>query len=428
MKRQQLLPPLAAVIAGGVWLGYLAAARQSLAAGNAGLRERIAAARAAAENGPGPSLAEPQARGGRQPATGKLTHTALGEWRELADAMLAADGGGMADLRLNLRTRNRLEKMSAAEVLATFDELAASDISPEGLAKLQGLFFDVAAEKDPQLTLRHFESLLAEGDDSPLRGNLGRTFGRWAGNDLAGAIAWFDEMNAAGKFDSKRLDGRNPLLAACAGQVIAGLLRSDPEASLVRLEALPESQRLEALDRGFSTLKPGTEEAFARLVREGLPEDQRSNAFSEITRRLASNQGMAKAGEFFDAIDATPAEREALAGTAASRGMGELLRRQGSADELYDWLARQAPQAADRNAGQALAENVSSAGFEQMASMAAELHERTGNDELLAAFLTPNVTAAEPAAAIAMAARIKDDALREKIQAQIEPPPAGTSP
>ena len=40
-------------------------------------------------------------------------------------------------------------------------------------------------------------------------------------------------------------------------------------------------------------------------------------------------------------------------------------------------------------AGQALAENVNGAGFEKMASMATELHERTGNDELLAAFLTP---------------------------------------
>lgn len=428
MKLQQLLPPLAAVIAGGVWLGYLAAARQSLTAGNAGLRARIEAARAASANGPGPSLAEQQARGGRRSATGKLTRTALGEWRELADAMLTADAGGMADLRLNLRMRNRLEKMTAAEVLATFDELAASDITPERLAKLQGLFFDVAAEKDPQLTLRHFASLLAEGDDSPLRGNLGRTFGRWAGKDLAGASAWFDEMTAAGKFESKRLDGRNLLLSECAGQVIAGLLGSDPEASLARLEALPENQRLEALDRGFSTLKPGTEEAFARLVREGLPADQRNKGFLEITRRLAFNQGLAKAGGFFDAIAATPAEREALAGTAASRGMGELLRRKGTADELYDWLARQAPQAADRNAGQALAENVNSAGFEKMASMATELHERSGNDELLAAFLTPNVTAANPVAAIAIAARIKDDALREKIQAQIEPPPVGTSP
>jgi hypothetical protein len=293
---------------------------------------------------------------------------------------------------------------------------------------LRDLFFDVAAQKDPQLTLRHFASLLAGGDDSPPGGNMARTFGRWAGKEPAGATAWFDEMNAAGKFDSKRLDGRNPVFLACAGQVIALLIGSDPEASLARLEALPESQRLEALNKGFSTLKPGTEEAFARLVREGLPEDQRINGFREISDTLASSQGLAKAGEFFDAIEATPAEREALAGTVASRGLGELLRRNGSADELYDWLACQAPQAADRKAGQALAANVTSAGFPRMAAMAAELHERTGSDELLAAFLVPSVTSADPAAAIDLSTRIKDDALREKIQAQIEPPPAGTSP
>jgi hypothetical protein len=150
--------------------------------------------------------------------------------------------------------------MTAADILTTFDGLAASDISPEGLARLRALFFEMAAQKDPQLTLRHFASLLA-GGDHPLDGNMGRTFGRWAGKDLAGAAAWFDDMNAAGKFACKRLDGRNPVFLEFAGQVIAGLLESAPEASLARLEVLPENQRLEAMNKGFSTLKPATARA-----------------------------------------------------------------------------------------------------------------------------------------------------------------------
>jgi hypothetical protein len=60
--------------------------------------------------------------------------------------------------------------------------------------------------------------------------------------------------------------------------------------------------------------------------------------------------------------------------------------------------------------------------------MAIELHERTGSDELLAAFLIPSVTSFDPAAAIVMSTRIKDDALREKIQSQIKPPPVDNRP
>lgn len=421
MKLQLLLPPIAAVIAGGVWLGYAAAARSQLAADNSGLRERIGEARAGKVGGAGHSAAERQARSGSKPFSGKLSAAEFAEWRGLADAMLQAKEGGMTDLRLILRMQSRLKKLTAAEILATFDELAASDLSSEAVAALQGMFLDAAAEQDPQLTLERFADLLGEGDH-PLRGNLARAFGRWLDKDAAAASVWLDEMSAAGQFETKRLDGRNQLLLDCVGPVIARLLDADPAASLDHLLALPEGQRLEVLNRHATSLKPGTEAAFAELIRKGLPEEQQGSGFRDVTDRLAVKQGIAKVGEFLDTIGATPEERQAVAGTAATRGLGELLGRNGTADELYTWLARQSPETADWNAGTALGTNVESAGFEKMSAMVAELHARTGSDQLLAAFLTRKVMTDHPAEARDIAAQIENPALRAAIIGQIVPP------
>jgi len=274
MKPCQLLPPAAALIAGGIWLNYQAGERTSLASGNSVLRERIESAKSSGGADAPESVAEQRARGGKITASGKKMSAELIEWQRFAEMQLEGDAGAMQNLRLNLRLQSRLKKMSAAEILATFDELADSDISREGLAALQSMFFGTAAEKDPALALKHFENLLAESGHR-LGGHLTMAFGMWLGKDAAAATSWLDEMTAAGKFETKRLDGKNEILLSCASPVIASLLGSDPAGSLARLKTFPEDQRLQLLQRKLGKLTPGTELAFAALVRQGLPEDQR---------------------------------------------------------------------------------------------------------------------------------------------------------
>jgi hypothetical protein len=417
MKPRKLLLPIAALIAGGIWLNYQAGERTSLASGNAVLQERIAAAKGAdGADVPG-SVAEQRARGGKTTAGGKKMSPELMDWKHFAEMQLEGDAGAMQNLRLNLRMQSRLKKMSAAEILATFDELSDSDISCEGLAKIESMFFDVAAEKDPELTLRHFEKALA-GGDHPLGDRLGRTFAKWLGQDSATAIAWLDEMTAAGKFATKRLDGVNQTLIKCAGPVIASLLDSDPAGSLARLQALPERQRLEIVMYHNWRLKPGSEMAFANLVRQSLPES--SNGLCGVTSQIAAEQGFAKVGEFLDTVGGSAAERRAVASTTATVGLAELLRRQGEISELHDWLVRQDPVTADRIAGQAVAGNMGKQlGFEKAAAMVRELHEKTGSDELLKSFLSYSSAEFHKDEAMALANQIKDPDLRERMLTKI---------
>ena len=74
---------------------------------------------------------------------------------------------------------------------------------------------------------------------------------QWAKKDPAAAIAWFDQQIAAGKFDSKSLDGksqsRNPVRRCFDLHILLG---SDPEAAALRLGAMPEDQRDEVCPNG----------------------------------------------------------------------------------------------------------------------------------------------------------------------------------
>jgi hypothetical protein len=210
--------------------------------------------------------------------------------------------------------------------------------------------------------------------------------------------------------------------------VIQAQLGSDPAAALARLKTLPESQRLELLQK-FNEIAQGTEQAFAYLIRQGLPENQRETAFLNATTRMVIHQGFSKAGEFLDTIGATPDERSGLAQTTACAGLAQRMTRNDQANPkalvhgMREWLARQAPNEAERISGTALAATVQSIGFEKAAALVAEIHTETGSDELLAGFLDRAAMQSHPAETMAMANQIKDPALREKVIGQLTSAP-----
>lgn len=422
MKSFQLLPPLAAVIAGCVWLANLESSKDSLDHKNTRLRDRITAAKATTDDASGPSAIWQRTPNGGSSRTGKLSSTKPNEWRILAEGILREKSEGIEDPRMELRLATRLAKMSAEEMLAAYDEIAASDMAPDELIFLRNQFFNAASEKDPERTLRHFDGLLS-GEETSMRGSVSTAFHKWFFKDPATATAWFDETIAAGKFESKRLDGQNQTLLDFTTPVIQAQLASDPAASLARLKTLPEGQRVELLQK-FSEIAQGTELAFADLVRQGLPENQRETAFLNATTLMAIQQGFAKVGEFLDTIGATPEERSGIAQTTACAGLAQRMTRNDQANPkalvhgMREWLARQAPHEADRISGTALAVTVQSIGFEKAAALVAELHAETGSDELLAGFLDRAAMQSHPAETIAMANQIKDPALRDKVIGQ----------
>lgn len=416
MNLRPFILPVAALAAGSGWLVHLRSAQGDLEEANTVLRNRIAVASRATAGGPSVAEArmyDPRGGGGRKPAVHNLA-----SWRALAAAQLAGDRSGIESLRLNLRLQSQLKALPAPDILALWDELSRSGMSREELQPLQHLFFDQAAEKDPEGTLRHFEGVLGDAAH-PLAGNLGRTFGKWIGKDPTAAATWYDQALQAGKFATTRLDGRNPTQIQMTGELVKGFLARDPAAALARLQSLPETQRLEALDRSFGSPPAGSERAFANLLREGLP-SQGPAAFNRFADRLAIRDGFTATAAFLDRIDATPAERKSVVESAASNSFSQLARSNGDPTALYAWLRTQSPDRADKVTGEALAVNVGRLGFDKVAAMATRLHESTGNDAILHAFLTSGSFGGDHGSAAAeLAARISNPALRAEAEERI---------
>jgi hypothetical protein len=425
MKPIHWLPPLAAIIVGTAWLAGITSSKQSLAARNSLLRERIQAANASEAQTPAPSAAEPRKLPGQTSRNGKLSSKNLYEWKSLAESVLLEKSGRSTVQRMELRLSARLAKMSIEDILSTYDEIAASDVPRNSFKLLTNEFFQAASVKDPAQTLRHFESLLAAGDYSS--GNLiTPAFYRWFSQEPATAMAWFDEIIAAGKLDSKRLDGENQLLTDLSGHLIESQLASDPTAALARLKSLEEDQQMEVVRRKFRALAPGTEPAFADLIRQGLPPDLQINAFRHVTTRIAVNSDFAKVSGFLDAIGATPDERLELAADTALTGFEAISQKYQSitpqnVQAMREWIAQQAPQDVERISGEVLAHSAKFIGPEKPAAMVAELHAKSGSDELLATFLRNGEMKRHlPEEALAMAAKIKDAALRERLIDQLK--------
>jgi hypothetical protein len=425
MKPIHWLPPLAAIIAGSVWLANLVDSKNSLEGDNTLLRQRIATANLSSGETPTLSATGQRKRTAGQSRNGKLSSANLHEWKTLAESVLLEKASRSGGRRMELRLSARLAKMSIEELLSTFDEIAASDMPLESIKLFRNEFFQAASEKDPARTLRHFESLLAAGDYSS--GNLlSPAFYRWFSQEPATAVAWFDEMIAAGKLDSRRLDGRNQLLTDLSRHLIQSQLASDPAAALARLKSLPADQQLEVFRWGFKELSPGTEPAFADLIRQGLPVNLRDDVFRNLTARMAANSGFAKVGGFLNAIAATPEERLALVHYTSVTGLEAISQQNRSinaktVETMRDWIAQQAPQDVERTTGEALAHSAKYIGSEKPAAIVAELHAESGSDELLAAFLrNGEMMRHQPEEALEMASRIKDAAIRGKILDQLK--------
>ena len=141
------------------------------------------------------------------------------------------------DRPAGLELQQRLKAMSAAEILAMMDDMATWDLPDSGLAtQLQSELLDAAVEKDPQLVLRHFESLLAAWDPAlGMPSKFVAAFAKWLKSDSAGATVWLDEMISSGKLISNSIGlrtnetCRSQMMADLTGVVIAGLLKTAPE-------------------------------------------------------------------------------------------------------------------------------------------------------------------------------------------------------
>lgn len=317
--------------------------------------------------------------------------------------------------------------MTKEELVAALDEIAGLDLSDDAREALESLIIAPLIREDPKFALERFADRI-NSESSAISWQLSTALSDLAKQDLAAATAWMDRQIADGRFDSKTLDGRSEERTRFESALMQNLLATDPEAAAQRLAAIPENERREVLEQiEFPELGPEDQKAYAELVRQLVPQDERAGSFAHIASELVDDSGYDKVSSFLDAVQATPDERAAAAlQTAESRlqSLGserEVTR--ADVDGLREWLTRQAPGQVDTITGKALAEAAQTDGefgFEKASQLALQYQKSSSNDDVLVAFLKSYSARSNLDQAIQLADQISDQKLRAEILNQLK--------
>jgi hypothetical protein len=415
LKTPLLIPPVVALAIAGVWLGSQHRTISTLEQESAILQKAIAARTS------GSSSDSPRSKP-TSPAKAAKDKEPI-DWQKIAAQfaeMRQAGGGG--DMRTMMRFHQRLQAMSKEELVTALNEIAILDLPAETRNMLEQMILGPLVEKDPELALTQFIDRIQENDGS-LSWQLSTAMQQWAKKDPAAAIAWFDQQIAAGKFDSKSLDGKNSARLQFEGNLIHVLLSSDPDAAGQRLAGLPAEQRDEALSQ-FSRqlLEEKDQLAFANLVRNQVPEKEQARTLAQQASRLVNDEGYSKVTEFLDRIQATPAERTASVERAAENRIQSISFRKKvtreDLDSMREWVTSQAPEKTGAVTGKVLADasqNGRKMEFSEAAELAVQYHDASGNDEVLSAFLDGWPARQNKEQARLLAEKISDPKRREEI-------------
>lgn len=385
LKASHIIPPLLALVLVVAWNASQMRSISSLENEGAELRTKITTALASGSSRPALTRVQSGLSGGKDSI----------DWKKMP-AMIAAvqKGGEKSQLRAMIDLQQRLKNMTREEMIAALDEIAGLDLTEEEREELIAMILEPLIKLDPEYALARFVDQI-ESDSSSIGWQLASAFGQWMKTDAAGATAWFDRQIADGKFESRTLDGKSEMRAKFESEVLESLLSSDLAAAARRMQAMPEDQRREILEQlSFTDLGPNEQKAYADLVRQLVPADEREGSFANIAAQLAENGGYEKVSSFLDSVQASPEERAAAAKQTANSQF-EMLGRDGDisraeVDSLRAWLDKQAPGQTDSITGKALAEASQDGGkfdFESASELVIHYQQSSGSDDVLIAFL-----------------------------------------
>ena len=416
LKPASFIPPAVALVVAGVWIGSQRHSISNLEEQSSLLEKHIAAARSSG------SATDPyHAKPAGQAKVAKEKEPL--DWKKIAGQFAEMQqSGGMGDMRAMIRLQQRLQKMTKEELASSLDEIAALDLPEQSRDMLEQMLIGPLILKDPEFVLTRFIDRLQDG-----RGGMGWQLSNamleWAKKDPPKATAWFDQQIAAGKFDSKALNGKSQSRAQFEGAIINVLLASDPDAASRRLAAMPEDQRGDVLKHhSFQQLKEENQLAFAKLVRDEVPEKEQAKTLAQQASRLVGDDGYAKVTGFMDRIAATPAERTACVEQAAESRIQSIsyqkkITRE-DLDTLREWTKTQAPDSTDNITGKALANSIQGGrkmDFGEASELALHYQAASGNDDVLTSFLDGWPARQNKDQARVLAGKITDEKRREEI-------------
>lgn len=414
MEAKHYILPAAALVLAFVFAGGQRKRISDLRAENGDLHGLIATARAA-DSGEDPK------RPDRPDPDGKPI-----DWQNLA-ALLHDKTDGAAPGLFSLQ--RRLLAMDTADLLAELDRIAALDVDEATRLGLENLILDPLCKKDPEAALQRFKEKL-RGQEGIQTYLLTHALKDWAKRDPAEAAAWLDGGVAAGDFDARSLDGKNPVWTRLEAAVVFGHFAADPAKAEARLSDLPPEMRADILAQAdaFHKMSAGDEIAYAEIVRRQLDAKGRVAAIAERAGTvMAAGGDYAAVDEYLDSVYAAPDERERGAERVA-RESAEKLAGKGKLgapdiEEMRIWAGRDAPGAVGRLTGHALGMAAKPGGgmdFTEAAALAARYRESDGNDDALHSFLSMIDPKANRAEARKLAETIIDPGKREILLRRFE--------
>ncbi|MES2660170.1 MAG: RNA polymerase sigma factor [Verrucomicrobiota bacterium] len=413
MKTTSLALPLIALLAAGAWFASQRQAIVSFEDRNADLEKRLAmTTKASVRDGSGGSRLTADARG-------------TPNWKAIAEQLIAMQTTDQAGYNKVWRSwQLRLASMEKETLASELDRIVRLELSPEENALLTKMFVEPVIDKDPELALKRFPHDLA----SPVRSELAGAWREWIRLDRAKALAWFDAEIAAGTFDGKSpTSGKQGTRIQFEAILFDELLGDDPEMAGRRIAALPEGYRHDTVANYLKQLLDEKAQMdFAIIVRTHLPAAEQARAIASGLRCLPSNGGYAGITAYFEAIRATPSEREACANEALSNEIVSIVHNTGKLtrepiDRFREWAKVQAPDAMERLTGHHLATLGTSMPVSEAVALAVGYFAESGSDEVLDMMFQMQ-RRYMVANAQALAASISDEALRERFLDRVGKP------
>lgn len=416
MKPLPFALPLIVLVAGIAWLGMQRNSASALEKRNEELRAGIASHSTSTNTetaGEKSSARNPKPKPAAKPK--KI------DWKDaLSKLGPSMRGEGVGDIREIVRFQTRLQALSAEELLASLDDIAALDVSETERTMLEQMILGPLVQKDPKAALDKFSDR-PEDERGGFSWVLSSALGEWSKKDPVLAAAWLDERIAAGKFESKSLDGKSQMRSQFEGALISTLLSSDPEAANRRVASMPENQRADALRPRFSAIEESDQAAFAKIVRGQLPQKEQVEILGNAGSHLVMKDYAAVTG-YLERINATPEERKEVVSQAANQKISILSYSQKvgreDIDSMREWASKQSPDSVDEITGTSLG-SLSRQGknnsFEDVSALAVQYHEASGNDEVMVSFLKSPAASGNKEQARILAEKISDATRRQEI-------------
>jgi len=256
------------------------------------------------------------------------------------------------------------------------------------------------------------------------RSELGCAFGyyreafeNYFERDPIAAVQWLNDKAGSGAFE--HLGGSADQIAF-ESQVIHAGMATDPSAMKARLLSLPEESRATVFAN--SRAEPGTESAWAEVIRGSLRGEQGAVALAQVVISSSTGQ-LDKVNGLMAILSPTETERDEIVSLTLRKHpcdpetgafSEELL------DEVHTWAREISPAIAGRKTGLLLGDYLTGSGIDQASQIVSRYALEGDGDAVLTAFLTHPSTLLYPEQVMPLCDQIGDPVLREQVRQQLQ--------